>query len=174
MSLDHRTGGAGWACFFATLGPIGKCPVAPGTAGSLAGFMAYLVWSCLFPSSDIVYWILCASFPILAVPLCYAAEKNFERKDPSEIVLDEFAVVPLCFLGTMPPSEVSLMTPSEIFVWFVVAFGLFRFFDVAKPFVIRTSQRLPKGWGIVVDDVLAALCVCGCLNLGDHLFNTAI
>ena len=77
----------------------------------------------------------------------------------------EFAVIPLCFLGTVTPSEIPGMSTTEIFVWFLVAFGLFRFFDVVKPFGIRASQRLPRGWGIVVDDALAALCVCGCLNL---------
>jgi phosphatidylglycerophosphatase A len=40
-----------------------------------------------------------------------------------------------------------------------VAFILFRFFDIVKPFPIRQSQRLPGGVGIVVDDVLAGIAV---------------
>ena len=165
MTLDRRGGGCDWVRFLATLGPIGKSPVAPGTAGSLVGFAVYAWVGFALGLPDYVYWILCAVLPVLAVPLCYAAEKSIGRKDPPEIVLDEFSVIPLCFLGTVTPSEIPGMSTTETFVWFLVAFGLFRFFDVVKPFGIRASQRLPRGWGIVVDDALAALCVCGCLNL---------
>jgi phosphatidylglycerophosphatase A len=38
----------------------------------------------------------------------------------------------------------------------LIVFCLFRLFDVVKPWPVRQSQRLPGGWGIVVDDVLAA------------------
>jgi phosphatidylglycerophosphatase A len=40
-----------------------------------------------------------------------------------------------------------------------VLFGLFRFFDVVKPWPVAPAQRLPGGWGVALDDVLAALYV---------------
>ena len=161
-----RPGGDGWAVFVATLGPVGKCPIAPGTAGSLAGFVAYLLIAFLWMPPAALYWTLCAVLPLLAVPICHRAETLLGKKDPAEVVLDEFAVAPLCFLGTATPSKIDDMGTLEIAAWFLVGFALFRFFDVMKPLGIRASQRMPNGWGVVVDDVLAALCVCGCLNLG--------
>jgi len=164
VSPQEKTGD--WVCFFATLGPVGKCPMAPGTAGSLAGFAVYAWVALAFGLPDYLYLTVCVALPVLAVPLCYSAEKSIGRKDPSEIVLDEFSVIPLCFVGTMTPSRMLLMDSSEIMTWLLVAFALFRFFDVVKPLGIKASQRLPRGWGIVVDDALAALCACGCVNLG--------
>ena len=165
MTSGHRRDGVAWQCFAATLGPVGKCPAAPGTAGSFVGFAAY-AWSVLsLGLSNSLYWTLCVLLPLLAVPLCYGAEKKIGKKDPPEVVLDEFAVVPLCCLGTITPSEMLRMTSLEIIIWLVVAFCLFRVFDISKPFGIKASQNLPRGWGIVLDDVLAALCACACLNL---------
>jgi phosphatidylglycerophosphatase A len=162
----HRPGGYGWVVCLATLGPIGKSPIAPGTAGSLAGFVVYLVIAFLWIPSAAIYWTLCVVLPLLAVPICHRAEELIGRKDPAEVVLDEFAVAPLCFLGTVTPSKIGDMSSLEISAWSLVGFALFRFFDIIKPLGIRASQRLPNGWGVVVDDVLAALFVCGCLNLG--------
>jgi len=169
MTEDCRSNLYGWTVSLATLGPVGKCPVAPGTAGSLAGFAAYLFAGSVWQPAEYVYWIFCAILPLLAVPICHAAEEIIGRKDPPEIVLDEFAVVPLCFLGTINPSEITSTNSPKIFVWFLGGFVLFRFFDVLKPLGIRASQRLPKGWGVVLDDALAALCVCACLNVGWRL-----
>ncbi|MFP6899391.1 MAG: phosphatidylglycerophosphatase A, partial [Opitutales bacterium] len=124
MTEDRRSDVFGWATFLATLGPVGKCPVAPGTAGSLVGFAAYLFAGYVLKPPDHVYWILCALLPLLAVPLCHAAEKFIGRKDPPEIVLDEFAVVPLCFLGTINPSGITSTNSPKIFVWFLGGFVL--------------------------------------------------
>jgi phosphatidylglycerophosphatase A len=49
-----------------------------------------------------------------------------------------------------------LAEPNPALLLFL-AFALFRFFDIVKPFPIGASQRLPGGWGIVVDDLLAGL-----------------
>ena len=140
--------------------------MAPGTAGSLVGFAAYFLLGHLEILPDVGYWIACVVLPLLAVPVCHVAEKSMGRKDPSEIVLDEFAVIPLCFMGTMIPSRIPSMESEQMLAWFTAGFVLFRFFDVVKPLGIRASQRLSNGWGVVLDDVLAAVCACGCLNLG--------
>jgi phosphatidylglycerophosphatase A len=65
-------------------------------------------------------------------------------KDPSKVVIDEVAgmCVALLFL---PVSVKYLLS----------AFILFRFFDIVKPLYIKRLERLPKGWGIMFDDVLA-------------------
>ena len=162
--------GSSWITALATLGPVGKCPIAPGTAGTLVGFAAYFFLCDARILLDYVYWMTCLALPLLAVPICHAAEKSLGREDPSEIVLDEFAVIPLCFMGTLIPSQISSMDAAPLLAWLAAGFVLFRFFDVCKPLGIRASQRLSNGWGVVLDDVLAAVCACGCLNLGWRWF----
>lgn len=140
--------GAGWA------------PVAQGTFGSLVGvgwFFALLL------THSWVGFILgnIAAFA-LSVWLCGEGEQILQRKDPGSIVLDEIAAMPLCFIVWMaaaPPTAMPRLDPS--FFWrhwpgTLVIFALFRLFDVWKPWPVRQSQQLPSGWGVTVDDTLAA------------------
>ena len=165
MTVAFRKGASVFATCFATLGPIGKCPIAPGTIGTLVGFAVYVSFALAFHFPDFVYWIACGVLPLLAIPLCHSAEKHLGREDAPEIILDEFTAVPICFVGTMTPSVMTRLDAAEISIWASVAFLSFRVFDIAKPFGIRASQSLPNGWGVVVDDVLAALFVALCLNV---------
>jgi len=146
----------------ATLGPLGRKCRAPGTWGSVAGLIYFTVffWPIGFwPWSAI--WIILLSLPglYLAVAFCGEAEFRIGRKDPGEVILDEFAVMPLCFLAW--PALTPLGPPWAIFI---VGFLLFRLFDIAKPFGISKLQDLPGGWGIVIDDVAAALAACAVLH----------
>ena len=52
----------------------------------------------------------------------------------------------------------------------VAGFALFRFYDIRKPWVIDRLQRLPGGWGIVIDDTGAALATCATLHLAHALY----
>ena len=57
--------------------------------------------------------------------------------------------------------------PSRLrFLVFALAFALFRIFDIAKPYPCGISQRLPGGWGLVIDDMLAATYAALLLWLG--------
>lgn len=69
--------------------------------------------------------------------------------DPSFIVIDEWVGQWVALLG-LPFAAVGWMDP-----WPLLAFVAFRFFDVWKPGLVDDAQRLPGGWGIVLDDVLA-------------------
>jgi phosphatidylglycerophosphatase A len=53
--------------------------------------------------------------------------------------------------------------------WLLGAFFLFRFFDIVKPFPVNRAQNLPRGWGIMIDDVAAGLYANAVLRLA-HLF----
>jgi phosphatidylglycerophosphatase A len=79
------------------------------------------------------------------------------------VILDEFTAMPLCFLGW---PALAGMLPSWAAPWavFVAGFLLFRLFDITKPLGIHKLQDLPGGWGIVVDDVAAALATCAVLH----------
>jgi phosphatidylglycerophosphatase A len=150
----------------ATLGPIGRVRRAPGTWGSVAGLLYCTVffwrlwdlpWSGLGTPIWSGFWTVIFSLPglYLAVALCGEAEYRLGRRDPGEVILDEFTAMPLCFLGW--PAMVRVWPPWAVFI---AGFLLFRLLDIAKPFGIRKLQDLPGGWGIVVDDVAAALAAC--------------
>ena len=80
------------------------------------------------------------------------AEDYFKTADPHAFVLDEVVGQWLTILF-IPLSSLSAHTLPSI----AAAFFLFRAFDVSKPFPIRRIERLPAGWGIVLDDVAAAV-----------------
>ena len=66
--------------------------------------------------------------------------------DNKRVVIDEIAgmLVSVLFLPVTIPT-------------LAAAFGLFRFFDIVKPLYIRRLEKLPKGWGVMADDVAAGL-----------------
>jgi phosphatidylglycerophosphatase A len=145
----------------ATLGPLGRRMSAPGTWGSLAGLMYFTVF--FYPLGPVAFLLLCALGFYFAVALCGEAEFRIGRRDPGEIILDEFVAMPLCFLGW---TRLLPAVSNRPWVIFIAGFCLFRLFDIWKPLGIRRLQNLPGGWGIVVDDVAAALASCLVLHLG--------
>jgi phosphatidylglycerophosphatase A len=144
---------------------VGRIPVAPGTFGSLVGILWFGLL--LVPAN---LWIFVAGTVAgfgLSVWLCGEGEKILKQKDPGSVVLDEITASPLCFaswVGVSLWKTGSLPRLDEILsarTWPLVlgVFVAFRFFDVLKPWPVRQSQSLPGGWGITVDDFLAAIYV---------------
>jgi phosphatidylglycerophosphatase A len=154
-----------FVCAVATLGPLGARLPAPGTWGALAGVAYfYLVfrqarWEVTFA------WTVVAS--LLAAAFCGEAARRMGRHDPGEVNLDEFIVMPLVFLGWRA-GALSAWPP-----WAVLAlgFGLFRIYDIVKPFGIARLQRWPGGLGIVADDFAAALAAAGTLHAAAWLWS---
>jgi phosphatidylglycerophosphatase A len=149
----------------ARVGSCGKLP-APGTWGSVAGLIYFTVLFAFSPSA--VVWVLNLLGGILAVGICSEAEVRLGKSDPGEVVIDEFVAMPLCFLGWD-------RLPETWPAWIVLlaGFGLFRLLDIVKPLGISRLQRLPGGWGVVVDDVAAALVACAVLHGAARLFPAA-
>lgn len=137
----------------ATLGPLGRRLPAPGTWGSAAGAIYFL--AAVAPLAAPGAWALNLAGFFFAVGICGEAEKRLGRTDPGEVILDEFVALPLCFLGW---DLLRAAGPA----WAVVLAGFlgFRCFDILKPLGISRLQRLPGGWGVVVDDTAAALATC--------------
>jgi phosphatidylglycerophosphatase A len=162
MALEHpswlRTWPTSLVVNLATLGAIGRKLPAPGTWGSLVGiaYAAAVVPRCGTVGTILITLVV----SYLAVGLCGEAEVRLGKQDPGEVILDEFVAMPLCFLGW--PALVATGWP----VWaiFAAGFGLFRFFDILKPLGISRLQALPAGWGVVVDDLAAALAACATLQ----------
>ena len=142
----------------ATLGWLGRLK-APGTWGSAAGLAFYTV--VFYPMSPLGVFLLSAFFLYLALGFCGEAEKRLQQIDPPQVILDEFAAIPICFFGVQPA-----MDSKWAWAVFLAGFGLFRLFDILKPFGIRALQRYQGGLGVVIDDVAAAVATCIVLNLG--------
>ena len=91
------------------------------------------------------------------------AEFRLGRRDPGEVVLDEFVAMPLCFFGWQRLTIGDLPWPP--WAIFLGGFALFRLYDVSKPLGINKLQDLPAGWGVAIDDTAAALAACATLHL---------
>ncbi|MEO7274327.1 MAG: phosphatidylglycerophosphatase A [Vicinamibacterales bacterium] len=132
------------AVFVATVGYCGYFPIAPGTVGSAAGLLVYLL----------VWW---AQSPVIEVGLIVGvfaagtwaateAERFFGGIDPGPIVIDEV----LGMLITLAFMPVGLSTA-------LAGFVLFRIFDVIKPYPANRLERLHGGIGVMADDAMAAV-----------------
>ena len=86
-----------WVTGLATLGPIGYWGRAPGTLGSVAGLVLYML---IFYGLSLLFFALLLAFLIyFAVGICGEAEVRLSKRDPSEVILDEFVAMPLVFWG---------------------------------------------------------------------------
>jgi phosphatidylglycerophosphatase A len=132
------------AVFVATVGYSGYFPVAPGTVGSLAGLVFYLlVW---WSQSLAVEVGLIVMLFFLGIWAGTTAERYFGGIDPGQIVIDE-VVGMLITLAFIPVGLSGAL----------VGFFLFRVFDVIKPFPAARLERLHGGLGVMADDAMAAI-----------------
>lgn len=146
----------------AMLGPVGKRLPAPGTWGSVAGLLWFTLFFQWMSPLGVIFWSCVAAY--LAVVFCGEAELRLQKRDPGGVVLDEVVAVPLCFINW---SLLTSIGGHEVPNWavFLTGFGLFRLFDILKPFGISRLQNLPGGWGVVADDLAAALAACAGLHV---------
>ena len=132
---------------YATVGPLGRLPGAPGTAGSLLGLLLFLSLQSL-PRA--FHALLLTGVFCLGVRAASAAAQEARESDPPSVIIDEVVGAWLACLF-LPVHIASLSA----------AFLLFRFFDILKPFPIRRLEALPGGWGIMLDDLVAAVYAMG-------------
>ena len=130
--------------FFAFGFGTGVMPMAPGTFGTLAAVPLYLL---LQPLPLWTYLLVLLIGFLVGIWLCERTSRDLGVHDHSGIVWDEI----IGFLVTM-----TLAPPG--WVWILLGFMLFRLFDIFKPGPIRRVDRqVGGGFGIMLDDVLAAL-----------------
>ncbi|MBL88566.1 MAG: hypothetical protein CMD80_03665 [Gammaproteobacteria bacterium] len=136
----------------ATLGGIGKIPIAPGTFGSIASWLIFIYISHFIDST--LMFILTVLFFILSIWVCEKISKDLEVKDDKSIVIDEFvgiwiAMLPVFFIAN---------SQYERTIYALAALIFFRLFDILKPFPVSYfDERYKNGFGIVMDDVIAGL-----------------
>jgi len=134
------------ACGFGT----GAMPVAPGTFGSLAGVVLVYI---LAPLPFWAYLTITVLLIGLGVYLCDMMNRALGTQDHPAVVWDELATYPLVMLA-LPKAP----------VYMLLGFVLFRVFDIAKPGPIGwIDKNVHGGIGVMLDDVLAALCAAGVL-----------
>lgn len=144
---------------------VGRIPFAPGTFGSLVGLLWFT--ALLLPGNRWIALVGMSAAIALSIWFCGVAEKVLRRTDPGSVVLDEIVAVPLCFAvwvgeflwryGVLP--EPGFFFSRDTWPLTAAVFAAFRFFDVLKPWPVRQSQKLPGGWGVTLDDLLAAVYV---------------
>ncbi len=126
---------------------VGYFPVFPGTIASLVtAAIVYVVGS----NVDIkLIWDIEIFFVLLLIGLLsgYDLVKHKDIKDPKWFVMDEVAGMWLSMIA-LPKDNVWLV---------LIAFAMFRVFDITKPWLIRKAEKLPGATGIMLDDVLAAV-----------------
>lgn len=137
-----------------TAGGLGLLKRAPGTWGSIPPVVLVVA---LTPFGWTPVALGLAILLLLGSVICLGLADWYERyfgvPDPGQVVCDEVAGMSLCLL-LLPWHDRDWQ---DALVQAVVAFLLFRAFDILKPPPIEQSQRLPGGWGVLVDDLLAGL-----------------
>ncbi len=121
----------------------GLSPVAPGTAGTVVGVLI-----CLFcyPLAWPLRLLFVVAISAVSIYVAGQAETLYGKTDDQRIVIDEIAGL-----------QVTMLPVAITGLHLCLAFVLFRIFDIWKPFPLDRLQKLPGGWGVVVDDLGAGI-----------------
>ena len=137
----------------------GLVPKAPGTAGTL---VAVPLFAALMYTPEVVHYVVLFALFLIGLPVCARANRALGVGDHGSIVWDEIFAFML----------VLEFTPLA-WHWWVAAFLLFRLFDIWKPFPIRQfDAKVGGGFGVMLDDLLAALYAIAALKILQWLITT--
>jgi phosphatidylglycerophosphatase A len=136
----------------ATFFGAGYFPVAPGTLTSAIIVLLYKFF--LHRLSWPIYLLLFFVFFALGIVVSDVYSRMLRKEDPRTVVIDE---------ATGQLIAMFLLSPQ----WSLCAasFFLFRFFDIVKPYPIKRVERFPRGFGIMLDDIVAAIFTGILINL---------
>ena len=148
---------------------LGYLPIAPGTWGSVPiaavfGLMCYQGVSVITVS--VVMGVIVLAGSIICVLFSPEVIEATAKKDPSEVVADEAAGQAVAFIGAcgIGAGSAAIITIS--------GFLLFRLFDILKPFPCRRLEKLPNGFGILADDLMAGVYAAIVLQTGIRFWLT--
>ena len=145
----------------ATFLGMGYAPVAPGTAGSLGAIAVAALFKSHQDWTPAYFTWLAACILLLGIWSAHLFAKGRGQEDPREVVIDEAIGQWVTLAGATAYNWKSILA----------GFLLFRLFDIWKPFPVRQVEKMPYGFGIVADDILAGvyaalvLFAAGCFNL---------
>jgi len=131
--------------FISTLFGIGYFPKAPGTMGTAFAAILYYIFIQLGWENGWLFLAGTLALALVSVFFITKAEKDLGH-DAGSIVIDELIGY---FIAVM-------FLPQNLMV-VITAFILFRIFDIFKPEPVNVLQKLPAGWGVMVDDIMAGI-----------------
>lgn len=139
-----------WAWTAATFFGAGLGKPGPGTWGSVA---AVLLWSAAgkffgLEGNTLLWATIAASVlvTVIGIPAATIVAAESGKEDPGHVVIDEVAGQWITLIGSAVSWRHALL-----------GLALFRLFDIFKPWPVRELEKLPRGWGIVFDDVAAGV-----------------
>ena len=142
MNLKFRL-----AEFIGTVFYVGRSRVAPGTMGSA---VAFLTWYVIKPSIiDPLFLLITGGIFFIGIAVSSILIEEWNEKDPKAIVIDEWVGM-----------WVSLYLVPHDILWGLVAFALFRFFDIFKPGPVQSMDDMDDAIGVMMDDVVAGILAC--------------
>ena len=128
--------------WIATCFKVGYLPFAPGTWGSV--FAILLWWVLLKDLNTYIFGVVIIIFLLIGIVVSNIIIDQSGDHDPSHIIIDELV-----------GQWLALFLLPEGFFNIAISFILFRFFDIIKPWPIRLIEKLPKGLGVMSDDLAA-------------------
>ena len=135
----------------ATLGPVGFLRPAPGSWGSAVAVVLAAILAMMSPwLLEIATLLVC----LLGVLAAGRYQTVTSRHDAPEVVIDEVA-----------GQWIALLAVPLDWRWYLLAFLLFRLFDIVKPGPVRMAENLPGGIGVMADDIVAGVLAAACLLL---------
>ena len=148
-----------------TLFGVGYFKYAPGTAASfITCIIYYILWIAEFSLHNHKIHLVCFLIIILiySISIIDKLSQFFKKKDPKEIVIDEFVgqCIPLVAFLFRPENLYYSggRTNNYILIYILLSFILFRFFDILKPYPINiVDKKMKNGVGIMLDDIIAGI-----------------
>lgn len=115
--------------------------------GTVAAVVYCIIWFLLPAGYDKSYWQVIITILIIVAGTWSSGVLDSKwGKDSSKVVIDEVAGMAIALL----------YVPQQV-LYVLISLVAFRFFDIVKPLGIRKTEQLPKGWGVMADDILAGL-----------------
>ena len=140
-----------WKKWIATGFGTGYLPIGPGSWGTLPGVL--LCWL-MQPLPILLYVFTLLGLAAIGIHIASEVEPSFGKKDPGAIVIDEIVAFPITMF-LIPLSGGTL----------VLGFFFNRLMDTIKIWPCDPLQKLPGGWGIVLDDLVAGVYSCLIMHL---------
>ena len=138
---------------------VGLFPLGPGTLGTVLAFPIYYALAAILSGEALLACIAAAM--LIGIYVCQLTGRNLGVHDHGGMVWDEIAAFMLV-LYFIPPQP----------MWQAFAFLLFRVFDIVKPPPIRRlDQKIKNGFGVMLDDVVAAFYALVCLAVAQRVYS---
>src|SRR4030043_728084 len=158
----------------------GALPLAPGSWGSLPPTIIFVLM-CHLGASALSISLVMAALALVGSVICIrfspAVIAVTGKNAPGEIVADEVAGQAITFLA-VGFCAIETFSTKQIWGTAILGFLLYRAFDAVKPWPIHKLEKLPAGWGILADDLMAAvflarvLLICYRFWISGHGFST--